>query len=286
MVLNGKATNQQYPAVHFWAWNSRINLPPTRINKKTQSATYDVGFPSIYQTSEHFRFDLTQRPRERKSARPEQLGIGHTVHISKFVYNSVWSVYYTFTETQFMPSRGVGKQSLKYIMTVLSTVIAPSDDEAWTCKLVFPNGWFEDANVHNYFNRKPDKYDISKIKLNVYFHILLLNIRFPGEVAPEAEVALRASMLAQKSEAMKRLQESESPRTTLCERLLDIIAYHDLLLSHLQEQSKVPGLVQARKATLAEVKMASLPVGTYIIFIHMIQLKYHYCLCTRFRSIY
>ena len=120
MVLNGKATNQRYPAVHFWAWNSPLDLKPTRINKKTQSLTFDVGFPSVYQTSEHFRYDLTQRPGQSASIRPKQLGIGHTVHISKFVYNTVWSVYYTFTETRFNPSRGVGKQTMKYIMTVLS----------------------------------------------------------------------------------------------------------------------------------------------------------------------
>ena len=91
-MLNGKATHFHYPSVAFWSWNDPAELRPARINAKRQSAVYTVGFPSVFQTSEALRFDLAQRPRKVLSSRPVNLGIGHTVHASKFIYNSVASV--------------------------------------------------------------------------------------------------------------------------------------------------------------------------------------------------
>ena len=87
----------------------------------------------------------------------------------------------------------------------------------------------------------------------------MLDIRFPGQVESEAKEALMASMLAQKRGAMKRLQEEHDCPDTLVSRLLDIIQYHDLLLSHLEEQSRLPSLVRVCKVTLEDMKVAALP---------------------------
>ena len=84
LVLNGKATNQRYAAAVFWTWNSGVSVVPTKSDVKRQTALYNIGFPSVYQTSEHLRFDLVERPRRAPTGRPVQLGIGHTVCTAPF----------------------------------------------------------------------------------------------------------------------------------------------------------------------------------------------------------
>ena len=49
------------------------------------------------------------------------VGIGHTVHVSKFVYNHFWSAHYVWSDQRFTKSFGTGKQALSYNMTMLST---------------------------------------------------------------------------------------------------------------------------------------------------------------------
>ena len=77
LVRQGKATVNAYPEVAVWAWNEREFLQAAKVDSKGRRVVYNVGFPSVYQTSEHTRFDLCERPRAIQTAKPQQLGIGH-----------------------------------------------------------------------------------------------------------------------------------------------------------------------------------------------------------------
>jgi hypothetical protein len=147
-VLNGKSTHCHYPDVAFWSWNDRSTLNPTRVNLKTGSSVYQVGFPSVFQTSEALRFDLVHRPASIRRSRKVRLGIGHTVHVGKHVYNTVWSLYYHWTHQCFTPTIGIGKQVLTYLMTIFSTVFTTRKaPRKWTVELQLPNYWENDVNV-------------------------------------------------------------------------------------------------------------------------------------------
>ena len=79
-----------------------------------------------------------------------------------------------------------------------------------------------------------------KIKLNIFFHILLLDVRFPGEVAEQAKSALMGAMEEIKLVAAKRLQHECT--SSLSDRLLNLIQYHELVTSHLDHQKTLLNL--------------------------------------------
>ena len=104
----------------------------------------------------------------------------------------------------------------------------------------------------------PDKVDIQKLKVNCFVHILLLDVRFPGEVAPQAKAALLSALEGIKDAAVKQLQGECTP--CLTDRLLDLIKYHQLLMSHLEHQQTVVTF-PFQEPTLADVKLLELPAG-------------------------
>ena len=97
------------------------------MDEKKHVAVYKVAVPSVYQTSEHLRFEWAARPPANVRAKPTRVGIGHTVHVSKFVYNHVWSAQYVWSDQRFTKSFGTAKQALSYNMTTLSTNVTPRD---------------------------------------------------------------------------------------------------------------------------------------------------------------
>ena len=225
MVLNGKSTSFPYPESEFWRWNNRISLHPTRTYKRKIQATYNVGFPSVFQTSEHLRFDLVERPRAQSRGTSQRLGIGHTVRASKHVWTHVWSVFYKFISQRFTSKYGAGRAVLRYWMTTISTVFIPRDPpRRWRVSLQVPPGWEDDTNVQAFFQRKPDKYDYLKVEINCFLHILLCDVRFPGYVSSEAQGALQYALDRHLATALARMQDECSPK--LRERLLDLIQYH------------------------------------------------------------
>ena len=109
-----------------------------------------------------------------------------------------------------------------------------------------------------FYKRTPDKYDVMKIKLNIFCHILLLGIRFPGEVEEPAKEALTSAMDVIRKTASRRLQRECTD--ALRQRLVDLMNYHDLVVSHLQNQTAVLTLPFSQP-TLTEIKMLTLPSG-------------------------
>ena len=157
------------------------SLQPTQQDLKKGTATYHLHYPSVYQTSDLLRFELVARPKERANNTQLRLGVGHTLHVSKYVYNHVWCVNYKFRDQRFSPATGTGKQALSYDLTTLSTTITARDAPSeWMCELQYPPRWENCDQVQSFFGRVPDKYDKAKVEANCYFHILLLEQRFPG----------------------------------------------------------------------------------------------------------
>ena len=225
-------------------------------------AVYNVGYPSVYQTSEHLRFDLVERRRLTSRGTRQRLGMRHTARASKHVWNHVWSVFYKFVSQLFTPRYGVGMAMLRYWMTVISTVFIPRDPpEKWTVSLQVPNGWDSDPNVQAFFQRKPDKYDYMKLEINCFMHILLSEVRHPGDVPDEAQAALVHAMDSHMVAAVHRVQQ---PCTNvLRDRLLDIIGYHGTCMKHLELQRALSGCGIARVVApcLSDVKLMELPAG-------------------------
>ena len=97
LVLNGKSAKFDYPDYAFWEWNS-----PDLVSTSTPVHTvHKVGFPSVFQTSEHLRFDLVKRPRSVRGVKTPRLGIGHTDRVQKSLFIHVWSLACNGTETMY-----------------------------------------------------------------------------------------------------------------------------------------------------------------------------------------
>ena len=63
-----------------------------------------TSFNSVFQTSEHLRYDLVERAEGKRAT----LGIGRTLHAELNTYNHVWSLRYQFTDPAFTIERGLG----------------------------------------------------------------------------------------------------------------------------------------------------------------------------------
>ena len=113
LVLHGKATSNYYPDSAWYAWNDQ-KMTPTQVNQKKDRVKYEVGFPSVFQTSEHLRFSLVGRPNAVLLSKKKRLGIGHTTQLGKDQYSHVWSVYYLRISQGFTPAHGCGQSTLKY----------------------------------------------------------------------------------------------------------------------------------------------------------------------------
>ena len=247
----------------FWEWNDR-SLQPARHIVSTDRTTYETGFPSIFQTSEHLRFDLADRPRSIKVTKSRRLGIGHTVRASRNNFYCVWSIFYTWVRQSFSSSCGLGKSVLNYKLTTLCLTITRRDSpHKWGITVTYPPGWEEDENVLAFYhNEAPDKWNKLKIELNFIFHCILLGVRFPGYIEDDVNTALNDAMKDRRDKAHARLQSSPAIATALQARLLGIIQYYEELMDHLKEQSRLCEMKVIDIPKLEDLKAETLPAGS------------------------